>query len=150
MLLILLLIFSLIGCTDSLAVNGSSRASEGTIIIDIEKGQSTEGKIRVAVFDNKAAFNKSEGPLKGKVINPTDHQLEFSDIPYGTYAIAAYHDLNNNGKLDKNMLGIPTEPYAFSNNPVVKWEAPTYEDAQFNLNQAKLKLNLKLKFWKDY
>lgn len=150
MQLIILLMFSLIGCTNSQAIGGDNSKNEGTIIIDIENCQSSKGKVRVAVFDNKAAFNKSEGPLKGKVATPASKQVVFTDIPYGVYAIAAYHDLNDNGKLDKNMLGIPTEPYAFSNNPVVKWEAPAYEDARFDLNEAELKLSLELKFWKDY
>lgn len=34
----------------------------------------------------------------------------------GKYAVVAFHDVNGNEELDKNMLGIPTEPYGFSNN----------------------------------
>jgi len=36
-------------------------------------------------------------------------------IPPGTYAIACYHDENDNGKLDTNFLGIPKEGTGASN-----------------------------------
>jgi uncharacterized protein (DUF2141 family) len=150
MQLIIVLIFGLLASTCSPANREGNAAGKGNITIKIENGQSTTGKVRVALFDNKQAFNKSKGALTGKVISPAERQAVFTDIPYGVYAIAAYHDLNDNGQLDKNMLGIPTEPYAFSNNPVVKWEAPTYEEARFELEQATLELSLTLKFWKDY
>jgi uncharacterized protein (DUF2141 family) len=38
------------------------------------------------------------------------------DIPYGTYAISIYQDVNKNGELDRNFIGIPKEPIAFGNN----------------------------------
>jgi hypothetical protein len=34
----------------------------------------------------------------------------------------AFHDENGNGRLDKNFLGVPTEPYGFSND-VQPWVA---------------------------
>ena len=37
-------------------------------------------------------------------------------LPPGRYAVAAYQDVNGNGELDKVPPGIPTEPYAFSND----------------------------------
>jgi hypothetical protein len=40
----------------------------------------------------------------------------FSNVQPGRYAAIAFHDENGNGKPDKNFLGVPTEPYGFSNN----------------------------------
>jgi uncharacterized protein (DUF2141 family) len=39
----------------------------------------------------------------------------FTNLEPGTYAIIAFHDENDNGKLDENGWGVPTEGYAFSN-----------------------------------
>ena len=39
-----------------------------------------------------------------------------TNLDPGRYAIILFHDENGNGKLDKNALGVPTEPYGFSNN----------------------------------
>ena len=42
------------------------------------------------------------------------------------------HDLNGNGRIDFNLIGIPTEAYAFSNN-VGRFGAPKFEEASFTL-----------------
>lgn len=46
-----------------------------------------------------------------------------------SFAIGAHHDRNANEKLDKNALGMPTEPYGFSNNPKRGFGPPSYEEA---------------------
>ena len=60
----------------------------------------------------------------------------------GYYAISCFQDLNNNGILDKNLLGIPTEPYAFSQNARPKFRAPSWEEAQFYYNGQSIQLKL--------
>ena len=57
----------------------------------------------------------------------------FKNIPHDTYALAVFHDENNNGVLDKNALGIPIEPYGFSRNARARFSATPFEDAQFEL-----------------
>ncbi|MND09814.1 hypothetical protein D3C83_334330 [compost metagenome] len=42
------------------------------------------------------------------------------------------HDENDNGSLDANVLGMPTEGYGFSQNPRVMRKA-TFEEARFEL-----------------
>lgn len=36
-------------------------------------------------------------------------------VPAGEYVFSLYQDVNCNKKLDANVLGIPKEPYGFSN-----------------------------------
>jgi uncharacterized protein (DUF2141 family) len=85
------------------------------------------------------------GDGKGEV----EYQIVDS-IPAGRYALAVFEDLNNNRKLDKNLTGIPIEPYVFSNNAGSKWTKPTFEDASFELSNGSNHLFLKLKYWKEY
>ncbi len=61
-------------------------------------------------------------------------QYTFSGIPNGDYTIAVFHDINNNGKLDKNFLGIPKEGYAFSKNAMGTFGPPNFDKAQFKLD----------------
>ncbi len=58
--------------------------------------------------------------------------VQVPNVPLGTYAIASYQDINNNGKMDKR-LGYPLEPFGFSNNvrPTVLG-APSFEKAKFD------------------
>ena len=43
----------------------------------------------------------------------------FDNLPPGEYAVMVLHDLDGNGRFDRNALGIPRDGYGFSNNPLV-------------------------------
>ena len=47
--------------------------------------------------------------------NGGSRRFSFADIPAGAWAVAAYQDLNGNGRLDRTNLGLPLEPYGLSN-----------------------------------
>ena len=52
-------------------------------------------------------------------------------LPFGEHAITLFVDFNGNKKIDKNFLGIPKEPYGFSNNVIGNMSAPTFDQAKF-------------------
>jgi uncharacterized protein (DUF2141 family) len=111
------------------------------------------GNVYVAVH-KEATFLQDTSALTSMVLKPVGDKKEVNGqlepLVHDTYALAVYQDMNENGQLDKNALGIPTEPYAFSNNPVVKWRAPTFKDAAVRLNQTEQSISITLKYWKDY
>jgi uncharacterized protein (DUF2141 family) len=65
-------------------------------------------------------------------------------LPPGSYALAAYHDRNNNGKLDSNRLGMPLEPYAFSNNARGILGPPSFGDARFQIVGPQTQIEVRL------
>ena len=50
----------------------------------------------------------------------------FVDVPAGVYGLAVFHDRNGNQILDRNLFGIPTEPYDFSRN-YIGFKAPSFD-----------------------
>lgn len=123
-----------------------------TAEIRIENLSRAEGAVFVAVFPDEASFKAERSSVYEEVIpvrsrNPIE--LRLPDLPAGKYAIAAFHDQNNNGKLDKNWMGIPKEPYAFSNNVSSKWKAPTFEDIAVEINSTDQMFSLKLMNWDE-
>jgi uncharacterized protein (DUF2141 family) len=52
-------------------------------------------------------------------------------LPKGKYAISIFHDTNEDGELSTNFIGIPKEPYGFSNNPKAKFGPPSFEQSLF-------------------
>ncbi|RLA89734.1 MAG: hypothetical protein DRG20_04285 [Deltaproteobacteria bacterium] len=62
----------------------------------------------------------------------------FKDIAQGWYAIALYHDINNNVKCNRKILGISVEPFGFPRNFKVKLSATSFNDRSFNLNDNDL------------
>lgn len=107
------------------------------------------GTIRLALYKSKADFMQEKkatlysfpvgkkGVLEGKMEN----------LPAGTYAFAVFLDENNNLALDKNLMGVPTEPYGFSKTPPSKWRLPTWEEVKFDLSGQEESITVPLKRW---
>ncbi len=107
----------------------------GNLTVLVRGLESSQGDISMALDDNRESYlSRGEKPsyktARAQVKNKAARYV-FKDIPYGTYTLKLYHDQNENGKIDKNLLGIPTEPYAFSNNVRGTFGLPAYEKARF-------------------
>ena len=137
----------------SYLVNPNPDGMQGTLIVTVENIQYAKGQIRIGVFNNSTDFPDDakvwrglEFPVEGK----GSMTIEIEDLPFGEYAIAAHHDLRKRGKMSKNMFGVPTEPYGFSNGAVAKWGDPEYSDAVFSFEQAGQAIQIKIRPWSDY
>jgi uncharacterized protein (DUF2141 family) len=62
-----------------------------------------------------------------------DHALLSFRVPPGKYGVVVLHDENENHKLDRNFLGVPTEGFGFANNPRVFLTAPPFQSAEVNV-----------------
>jgi uncharacterized protein (DUF2141 family) len=93
--------------------------------------QHRSGKIFIAVYDSRASFLKPDKAVFIKVVSPGRSATLEIPVPLslpGTYAFSCYHDLNDDGQLNTNLLGIPTEPYGFSNGARPKFRAPRWSE----------------------
>lgn len=127
--------------------------AKASVELSLSSSAAAEGSIRLAVFDCPRAFARDESRF-GEVLSLSEGsspsiRLRLPPLAAGTYAIAVYHDLNNNGRLDRNMFGIPTEPYGFSKEPANKWQKPTWEDIATPITPSTKQLSIALKTWKE-
>jgi len=92
------------------------------------------GVIKVSVWKGESAFLKGK-PYREASVDMTDGKATavFDDMEPGDYAVSTYYDKNNNGKMDQNFVGKPTEPYGFSNDARGKFGPAKYQDARFDL-----------------
>ena len=105
------------------------------------------GKLTAEVYNSKGKFLKSAFKTTSSTIKSNTVTLIFSDLPKSEYTVMVYHDENNNGKLDKNFIGMPKEAVACSNNAQGFMGPPKYEDAKFSLmadSKVTIKMNDKL------
>lgn len=125
--------------------------NSGTLLIELENVKTTRGTVWVGIYDSRETFMiKEKALVQGFEVEQTGIlTLEFPALAYGNYAFAIFQDLNENGKLDQNLLGIPTEPYAFSREPVSRFRAPRYEEVNFDFGQDRQKIRTTLKKWWD-
>ncbi len=114
----------------------------GELNLKIVGVRSDEGAVMVGLYDSAAKFHEAiakaanAGRLtdKDRLVGATirahtgDQGIGF-ELPPGRYGIIVFHDENDDGRLDKSMLGIPTEGYGFSNNATGFFSAPSFDDA---------------------
>jgi len=121
--------------------------SISNIIVKVNKVNELKGVLHVALFNSKSDWDKdvvndgtgNEYLIKRDEAKTREQEVIFEDVPPGTYGISIYHDLNNNGELDRNQLiGIlPAEPYGFSNNVKPTTGAPKFEECNFIVEEKK-------------
>lgn len=95
------------------------------------------GSSYVALYRSSDDFPVYGKQFKG-IISPIKEkksEVNFVGLSSGKYAVAVFHDKNKSGKLDKNMLGIPTESYGFSNNARETFSAPSFSSASFEVKK---------------
>jgi uncharacterized protein (DUF2141 family) len=118
-----------------------------TLNVQINKVKSNKGKILLSIYNAEKGFPyESTNCIKIFTLNPQVGRVVLStrEIPTGTYAIALFHDVDDNGKLSTNMLGIPKEGYAFSNNASNFFGVPNFKDASFKLtSDTTIVINMK-------
>ena len=68
----------------------------------------------------------------------------FEGLAPGKYAIAAYQDLNGNGNLDRSKLGLPLEPFGFSNE-AGRSARPAFNAAAFFLGEGRKEIYVRLR-----
>lgn len=120
---------------------------KGTLCLQVHGLKKIEGNIGILVFNREGGFpmTKEHAVLNKKVkVNALTLEIDLEDLPYGKYAIAIVHDINSNKVFDKNFLGIPTEPFGFSNNKSIFRGLPDFQEASIELNQKRIEAKIKL------
>ena len=117
--------------------------------ITVEGIRSPQGTILIGIYDSFETFTRAiELSDKDGFLNDPNRfaavalranaamksAVVLTNLDPGRYAIILFHDENGNGKLDKNALGVPTEPYGFSNNVRGFLGPPAFEKAVVQIN----------------
>lgn len=106
-----------------------------------------QGKIRLALFQQAEGFPDKDHAMRLVSADAVGLTAEvvFQDLASGVYALAVFHDLDDDGVLDKNPFGLPTEPYGFSNEARGKFGPPSYADASFEFSGEATEVRVTLK-----
>lgn len=122
-------------------------APAATLTVTVSNFESDAGCVSVALYnlDTMQNFGSGRGYYQGKQadIGNGTAKVTFADIQDGTYAVAAFHDLDRSGDLKKNFWGIPQEMYGFSNN---YGKRPDFRLASF-LVSGDTKIAIKLQWY---
>jgi len=120
-------------------------ADAGSLRIDIQALSSRDGHVLIALYDNAKAYDKDGEPLrKDKLAIDDELQARWviDDLEPGEYGVGLFHDLDDDGELDSNFVGMPTEPYGFSNNARAPFGPPAYDKITFTFDGQDMTLTI--------
>ncbi|MBL4709082.1 MAG: DUF2141 domain-containing protein [Flavobacteriales bacterium] len=113
----------------------------------VEGITSIQGNLGILVFNSSLGFpSKADEAilnLKVKVESET-MEIDLGELPTGSYAFAILHDKNSNKVMDKGLLGIPKEPFGFSNTDKIPFGAPSFQDAKVLINEENRIITIRL------
>lgn len=130
---------ALLACGLMLATSAASAATVEVRVSNV----AAKGKVSVAVCDRER-FLKQCLYSASVPAQPGETTVTLKDIPPGTWAVLAYQDANDNGQLDRNFIGIPSENYGFSRNAPSRFGPPGFEDAAIEVREGVTAAAIKL------
>jgi uncharacterized protein (DUF2141 family) len=123
-------------CVAAIMLAATSLAQAADLRVDVAGLANARGTVMVAVFDSAGHFLKQPLRTAAVAAQAGKVQLLISDLAPGDYAVSLFQDENGNGKLDKNLVGMPIEPYGFSNDAPSNDGPPGFEQARVHVGAA--------------
>lgn len=106
-------------------------ASAETLTLTVDTIATPTGTMKIGLYDQ-------DGYQGGAAVSGADIRVEGTSITVmieglepGEYGIKLYHDVDDDGQMDTNPFGIPTEPYGFSNNAKGRFGPASWDAAKF-------------------
>lgn len=106
-----------------------------TITLEITTTKYNKGHVLLALYNSKENYMKEIFRSAKVPIKNHKAEIVFSSLEKGKYAFSFFQDLNENKKIDTNFLGIPIEPYGFSNQKKGRFGPPKFKEVAFKLNK---------------
>lgn len=124
---------------------GAAPAQAADLAIRVDNVQSSAGQVMVALYDGAAGFLKRPVREISVPASAGSTTVVFKDLATGDYGFAVYHDVNGNGRLDANPMGIPIEPVAFSNDAQGRMGPPAFDAVKLAVPAAGSIVTVKLR-----
>ena len=129
-----------------LALMHVSGAAAADLRLDIQ-GLSGTSKVYAALFNRAEDFLKTDRAIAGATVLPTRDSVRviFADLAPGSYAVSVFQDADGNGKLDRNMMGLPLEPHGFSRDASGTLGPPKFSDAMLEIRSTDVTARITLR-----
>lgn len=117
----------------SFVAKAQHQASAHTLTVNVTDLKTESGAVYASLQDTNQKALQSQAA----VVQKSNTQLVFQNVPPGTYAVRLFHDENNNKKMDTGLFGIPKEGWGVSNNVKASFGPPKFDAMLFTVNSDK-------------
>ena len=133
----------------SLGIGASAIAPvhAATLHVTVEGIRNDAQPVRVLLFNSSDSFPDEELSFKSHVTRAVKGTavVEFTDLDPSLYAIMAYHDENEDNRLNRVLGMWPAEGYGLSLNPLMMGP-PTFQETSFELPARGLSVTIFLQY----
>ncbi len=125
----------------------AAAAHAATVSVTIIGVRNAHGHVRVAICPRDTFLQPhcawfAESPAHaGSVL------VAVLNVPPGTYAAQAFHDEDDNGRLERSFFGLPEEGMGFSNNAPMHFGPPRFDAASFSVGSSSTAITFALKYY---
>ncbi|MGB0854205.1 MAG: DUF2141 domain-containing protein [Pikeienuella sp.] len=114
----------------------------GDLSVNVASVRNDTGMILIALHDGAEGFPGTRKPIAVQSVPAKQGgvRVVFGDLAPGTYATTLFHDENGDGALDSNLVGMPTEGIAFSNDATGSFGPASFDDAAFVMPEGDLNI----------
>lgn len=120
----------------TLLVSSSLAAQADSLSITISSIADAQGQLMIELVAGESGFNEQQPSAASFILPAVEGSVTVSTdaLDPGEYAIRMFHDQNGNGKMDTNLVGIPKEPYGFSNSAKGSFGPPKWKAVKFTID----------------
>jgi len=123
----------------------SLTASAAVVEVAVTGVANARGHIHVDLC-TEDTFLKENCPYAGSAVaTPGSTVVKIAGVPPGHYAAQVFHDEHDDGRVHRNVLGIPTEPIGFSNDAPLHLHGPRFKEAAFAVEHGVERITLRLR-----
>lgn len=103
------------------------------LTVQVKGLTTTEGTVICTLYDAPEHWLKKVGSVVSVKVPAVNGgaTCTFPDVAPGTYAASFIHDVDNDGDMNTNWLGLPREPWGVSRDAPMRYGPPAFEEAAF-------------------
>ena len=126
-----------------------SQPAAAPLTIKVTDLRNHKGQLIFGVFRTPDGFPTQQNKSVNWQVKPADADTVVftASLPPGRYGASVLHDENKNGKMDKNLAGIPVEGYGVTNNPKPRFRSATFEESRFTLPAEGATLTISVQYF---
>jgi uncharacterized protein (DUF2141 family) len=126
-----------------LVVALATSARAATVDVQISGVTPGRGNVQVALCTSALEMERCQR-TQTTAATGASVRVSFGDVAPGRYAVAVYQDLDGTGVIRRGKLGIPLEPYGFSNGAGLS-HRPKFDAAAFDVGDGVRLVNIALR-----
>lgn len=105
--------------------------SGGSITVEVINVRNSHGRVRVDVCPRERFLADGCPWHADAPARPGTTIVTVAGVPPGDYAVQAFHDENDNDRIDRGIFGIPKEGIGFSRDARIVMSPPKWSNAVF-------------------